>query len=231
MKKSSFTTLFSLLLTFGLFTQLSANVTYLSELKATEHELGHVLEWTTSTESNNKHFVVEKSTDNVKFVELATIEAQANSNKNNNYYFVDMDLGSANDKYYYRLRQVDMDGTFSTSKVASITKVVSNNFSMETFNNTENLDEYIFSYKSKVAGEMKLDVVNLKDGSVAHTDIYTASVGVHDLNLDLTNIAAGDYELVFSMGDEKENIAIRKMSPTQQDNMMSRKANKKENRN
>ena len=227
MTNQTFKTLVTLLFTICFFTQLSAKVTYSSNLKVTEDELGNVLEWTTAMESNTKHFVIEKSMDNVKFNEVGTLDAKGNSNDNKSYFFVDMDLGSSNDKYYYRLRQVDLDGTFSHSKVATMTKKQSNHFSMEDFHLTEMPDEYILSYKSKVAGEMNLDIINTKDQSVAHTETYTASVGFHNIQLNMTHLDAGDYELVFTLANEKETIAINKSGTNAQKNMMSRKANKK----
>ncbi len=232
MNNHSFKTLILLFISIHFFSQLSAKVTYYSDLKVTEDELGNVLQWATSMESNTKHFVIEKSTDNVAFSEVGTLDAHVNSNENKSYFFVDVALSTSNAKHYYRLRQVDLDGTFSHGKVASLTKKLSNHFLMENIQFSETPDKYILSYKSLVAGEMNLDILNTNDRSVVHTETYTASVGFHNIQLDMTHLDAGDYELVFTLASERETIAIHKASTVNTPNsMMSRKATNKVNRN
>lgn len=76
----------------------------------------NVLEWTTNTETNNKHFILEKSDDGIEFSTLAIIKSKAengNSGQKLNYFFTDNQpfIG----KNYYRLQQVDIDGNTFTS--------------------------------------------------------------------------------------------------------------------
>jgi len=223
-------TLFSFFLFASFALQISAQVTYSSNLKATEDEMGNLLQWTTSNEMNSKHFIVEKSKDNVNFTKIATVDARGNSSKNNSYVYLDMDLASANEKITYRLRQVDMDDAYSFSNQISMDKMVNNHFSMNAFTMAGNPDEYNLSYNSKVAGDMSMEVIDVEDSSVVHTDVFTATKGYNEVVVDMQNFEAGSYEVVFTLDGEKEIIAISKTGQDSQ-KMLSRKAGKKAFRN
>jgi trimeric autotransporter adhesin len=76
----------------------------------------NLLSWTTSTESNNKGFELERSADGKNFSSIgfvATKGADGNSVSTLNYNFNDeRALAGTN---YYRLKQVDKDGKFTYS--------------------------------------------------------------------------------------------------------------------
>jgi len=230
MNNSSIKTLLTFLLFVGFTFQISAQVAYSSDLKATEDEMGNLLQWTTSNEVNSKNFIVEKSKDNVNFVKIATVEARGNSSKNNSYVYLDMDLASVDEKITYRLRQVDMDEAFSYSNQVSMNKMIKNHFSMNSFTMTENPDEYNLSYNCKVAGEMQMEVLDLMDSSVVHSDKFMTSVGYNEIMVDMSNFEEGSYEVVFTLDSEKETIAINKAGKSPQ-KMLSRKAGEKVFRN
>ena len=222
--------LFALILIAGCLSQVSAQVVYSSNLEATEHELGNLLQWTTSLETNSKSFIIEKSLDGVNYSKIATVDALGNSNENKSYVYLDMDLSSKNQKLNYRFRQVDLDGTSSYSKVAMLNKMIANDFSINGFKTTEIPNEYILTYESNVAGDLQMDVVEVTGLSVVETESFTASVGVNELNLDMKNIDEGTYELVFTIGNEKETVVINKTGEINP-NMLSRKTNKKDFKN
>ncbi|MBK6339584.1 MAG: T9SS type A sorting domain-containing protein [Bacteroidetes bacterium] len=80
------------------------------------------LKWTTGSEINNKGFEVQRSLNGVDFEKIGWVNGAFNSQTKLNYAFDDRNVISGF-KYYYRLNQVDMDGSNSYSKirVASIT--------------------------------------------------------------------------------------------------------------
>jgi hypothetical protein len=75
------------------------------------------LTWKTASEINNKGFFVEKSTDAQNFVDLDFVEGAGNSTATRSYQFKDHELVG---KAYYRLRQVDFDGTTSFSPLVVV---------------------------------------------------------------------------------------------------------------
>lgn len=67
-----------------------------------------VLNWKTSSELNNSHFVVERSSDANNWTVLAQVEAVKEQNAVNDYTYTDRN--ALEGISYYRLTQVDLDG-------------------------------------------------------------------------------------------------------------------------
>jgi hypothetical protein len=81
------------------------------------------LSWTTALEENSARFGVERSLDGTSFSALGAVPAVGSSTCA--YAFLDHDVPKPQ-RYqiilYYRLRQVDADGTFSFSPVRSVSR-------------------------------------------------------------------------------------------------------------
>ncbi|ANQ50521.1 T9SS type A sorting domain-containing protein [Flammeovirga yaeyamensis] len=82
------------------------------------------IEWSTATEINNSHFVIEKSSDKTNWFELAVIEGNGNSNTTINYSYTDQNI--THNTVYYRLKQVDFDGQFKYYQPAKVSFDVEN---------------------------------------------------------------------------------------------------------
>ncbi len=67
------------------------------------------LSWTTASEVNNSHFVIERSLDGDNFEKIGRVEGIGHSNIQRDYKFEDNTPFS---KGYYRLVQYDLDGKF-----------------------------------------------------------------------------------------------------------------------
>lgn len=78
----------------------------------------NLLEWTTLSELNNDRFEIEKSADGTSFQWIGTVNGNGTTTTPNMYKFRDVNPASGNN--YYRLRQVDFDGTASYSNVINI---------------------------------------------------------------------------------------------------------------
>ena len=78
------------------------------------------LAWTTASEKNSARFEVERSTDGAAFATLGSVAAAGSSSAPRGYAFTDASLPTLQARLYYRLRQVDADGTFSYSPVRTV---------------------------------------------------------------------------------------------------------------
>ncbi|RZK62990.1 MAG: T9SS type A sorting domain-containing protein [Hymenobacter sp.] len=79
------------------------------------------LRWATATERNNDRFEVERSTDGQQFQQVATVRSQGTSSQATAYEHLDAQVASHQaPTLYYRLRQVDRDGTFTYSPVRAV---------------------------------------------------------------------------------------------------------------
>lgn len=68
----------------------------------------NVLKWSTLSEKNNHYFVLKKSSDLIKFVEVAKIFSYGNSSSRKDYQFID--ANNITGERYYMLSQTDYDG-------------------------------------------------------------------------------------------------------------------------
>lgn len=95
-------------------------VTYKS-IKVSKMDEGALVSWSTASELNNSHFVIERSLDGKNFDAIAQVKGMGNSNKNIDYSYLDFDALNLGVKIlYYRLTQVDFDGAASLSKIVSL---------------------------------------------------------------------------------------------------------------
>jgi hypothetical protein len=78
----------------------------------------NVLNWSTISEKDNDYFVLERSTNGKDFIAIATIEGNGTSTSGHSYQFIDNNPPSEN--VYYRLKQVDFNGTYHFSNVIVI---------------------------------------------------------------------------------------------------------------
>jgi hypothetical protein len=78
--------------------------------------------WITASERDNDHFVIERSSDGSNFLSIGEVNAVGNSLQASNYEFID---GSPLEGWsYYRLQQVDIDGTNTFSAVVPVRRAI-----------------------------------------------------------------------------------------------------------
>ncbi|MFT2008274.1 GDSL-type esterase/lipase family protein [Pontibacter sp. 13R65] len=73
------------------------------------------LHWSTAMELNNDYFSVERSIDGSTYETIGRVKGSGNSSTKISYTF--LDTSPPAEEVYYRLRQVDFDGTVSLSPV------------------------------------------------------------------------------------------------------------------
>ncbi|MDO7850333.1 right-handed parallel beta-helix repeat-containing protein [Hymenobacter convexus] len=79
------------------------------------------LVWHTATEKNNDHFEVERSLNGTDFAKIGQVKGQGNAATPTAYALTDAGIGrKAAGLVYYRLRQVDTDGTATYSPVRTV---------------------------------------------------------------------------------------------------------------
>jgi hypothetical protein len=84
----------------------------LKKISSTQNKI----EWSTSSELNADKFILQKNIDGEKWINIAETKAAGTSNETQHYWLEDNN--SRDDKEeYYRIAQVDFDGTTSYTKV------------------------------------------------------------------------------------------------------------------
>jgi fibronectin-binding autotransporter adhesin len=74
--------------------------------------------WATASEKNSAYFLVQRSTNGSTFSDVQQVAAQGNSLVRHDY--AALDAQPLHGTSYYRLRQVDLDGTVAYSQVATV---------------------------------------------------------------------------------------------------------------
>lgn len=77
-----------------------------------------VVEWRTASELNNERFVVQRSTDGVKFDSVGSVAGSGTSSIEHAYTF--RDSSPVYGWNYYRLKQIDLDGKFEYSRLVPV---------------------------------------------------------------------------------------------------------------
>ena len=84
------------------------------------------LDWSVSSERDNRKFVVYRSGDDRQFTQVGELASLGNTSTNRNYFFIDKQPLNGNN--YYKLVQVDLDGKPTELGVRLVS------FSLSTFN-------------------------------------------------------------------------------------------------
>lgn len=152
------------------------------------------LKWSTATEINASHFVIERSVDGKTYNELGIEFAAGNSTSVKNYQYTD-NIGSTDKTvYYYRLRMVDADGSSEYSAVRII-RIGKQNETIVT----------ILTYPNPVTSEVRItipanwqgkkatyEVVNANGQTAKRTEVANAS---QTETLNTSSLAPGFYLL------------------------------------
>jgi hypothetical protein len=77
-----------------------------------------LLNWSTSTEINTSHFIIERSANGTQFLPLCSVPAAGFSN--NTLHYNARDNFALNGTSYYRLKMVDRDSSFKYSSIAVV---------------------------------------------------------------------------------------------------------------
>jgi hypothetical protein len=146
------------------------------------------LKWETKSESHFSHFVLERSTDGKTFYDIAKINA-SNMSVGSTYNYTD--APDANITNYYRLKIVDIDGSFVYSKILSESYDASNTpLLVYPSIATENKIEVAFK---KVSASAQIKIFNMT-GQLVST--HNLQAGSTTESIDLAHFTEGGYFLI-----------------------------------
>ena len=92
----------------------------LSRFEASPSQADASLSWTTAQELNSSYFAIERSLGGQVFAEIGTVAAHGTSAVAHQYAYRDANAARLGSLAYYRLRQVDLDGTATYSPVRTV---------------------------------------------------------------------------------------------------------------
>ncbi len=174
-------------------------------------ETGILLNWETATETNNSGFEVERSRDFEIFTSIGFVPGKGTTTQKSIYNFIDNDIQIGN--YYYRLKQVDFDGTSKYYNVVLVDAGLPKDFAvMQNYPNPFNPSTSI-KFQLPVDSKVRVEVFNLLGEKIADLLNDQLSAGFHNVSFDAANQASGIfYYVVTASGtDGSEFRSIKKM--------------------
>ena len=158
------------------------------------------LNWKTATEVNNYGFEVQKSSDNSTWNKIGFVQGAGNSNSPKEYSYTDK-LSNLNGKFYYRLKQMDNDGTISFSKVVEIENLKPSVFSIsQNYPNPFN-PSTVIKYQIPVDSRVSIKVYNVLGNVVATLQNGFQTAGEYSVRVDGSNLASGVYFYKIEAGE------------------------------
>jgi len=154
-----------------------------------------LLEWSTATEINNQGFDIEISYDNQSFEKIAFIPGFGTSAEQHSYsYIVDKLLSAKN---YFRLRQVDFDGSFEYSPVVEADGVTSSEFYLAQNHPNPFNPSTSIQFSLPFDASIKIKLFNMLGEEVTEIASKNFSAGVHTINFITEGLSSGTYLYLF----------------------------------
>ena len=166
------------------------------------------LKWTTATETNNQGFQIERRKTQDEWNSIGFVNGNGTTTEPQAYSFIDGNIAS--EKYQYRLKQIDFDGSFEYSNIIEVDISLPEKFSLEqNYPNPFNPSTIIqYAIPQNVRGERQ--EVSLKIYDVLGNEIATLvdeekPAGSYEVEFQLTvgihQLASGIYYYQLRSGD------------------------------
>ncbi len=176
------------------------------------------LNWQTATEINNYGFEIQRATENYDWQKIGFVEGAGNSNSPEEYSFSDKLVKSG--KYYYRLKQIDLNGSYKYSNTVEVIIGAPEKFELSQnypnpFNPTTNITYVIArSEATRQSHELsvKLTVYDILGRKVATLVNKKQAPGNYSVQFDASKLSSGIYFYTLRAGeftDTKKMILMK----------------------
>ena len=160
--------------------------------------------WQTGSEINNDFFVVERSSNGINFEVIGQTSGAGNSTSIIDYEFYDNT--EKHGIIYYRLKQVDFDGTFAHSKIVSVSIFGSSQeqFSFTIYPNPLRSQKLFIKSLSSIEEHATIEIglFSVQGKLVYRKSITTDSWGNFETAFNLSHVRSGSYYLRLSMNNK-----------------------------
>lgn len=159
------------------------------------------LDWFTITETNNSGFTIERSKEGFNFKEIFFIGGNGTSVTRNTYSYVDEDVDFGT--YYYRLKQIDHDGSSKYLNIVAVDLGLPKSFELrQNFPNPFNPSTKIsFTIPGGINHKIVLKVFDLLGNEVAKLLDEFKSAGVYVIEFNASELKSGVYIYQLSAGN------------------------------
>ena len=156
------------------------------------------INWTTATENNTGAFTVQKSTDGIHFYDLQTVDAAGFSSALINYTTTDNQPALGTN--YYRLKQINLDGSEKYSEIKTVNfDAKNNNVSIAPNPTVNNVQLQFFATENANTN------ITIRDhnNKIWQTINYVANDGLNQVQLNVNTLPAGVYMVTLQMDNQR----------------------------
>lgn len=176
----------------------TANKTLLNEVQ---------VNWITASENNNAYFTIEWSADGITFYKIGELQGNGTTTTLHNYSFIHHE--PVNGSNYYRLKQVDLDMTYSYSNIITIEidkgkpLPVKNNF-LYVYPNPSKTGVFNVDYYSNKNMNSTIVVYDML-GNEIFRDAFKIQNGIAHYVLNIASFSKGNYVIKI----ESETVLVQ----------------------
>ncbi|MDN5214136.1 hypothetical protein QQ020_18815 [Fulvivirgaceae bacterium BMA12] len=165
-----------------------------------------LLFWQTLSEINNHGFDIQKSVDGYIFETIGFVPGMGTSNLVHHYYHTDSAFSRS---CYYRLKQVDHDGTINFSHVIALKQTGSDFDQFLIFPNPTTLDLHITTLNPKKSRSINAQLLSIQGKKILQTRGDLVKIR-NQINRCLKTLQSGTYVLAFKNGWHSEKHILLK---------------------
>ncbi|MDY0083416.1 MAG: T9SS type A sorting domain-containing protein, partial [Ignavibacteriaceae bacterium] len=168
-----------------------------------------LLRWVTATETNNYGFEILRTTDLLYWEIIGFISGNGSTSSQSNYNFYDTEV--IGERCYYKLRQIDYDGSYEFSEIITI------NISIDSYSLSQNYPNpanpstaIIFSVSQKT--DVKIELFSITGEKLRQILNEEKDRGIYKIDINLSNYASGIY--FYKMTTKSGYTATKKITLT-----------------
>jgi len=149
------------------------------------------LNWQTENEINNFGFEIQRCENNQNWDSIAFVQGNGNSNSKKYYSYIDRNLDTG--VYQYRIKQIDVDGNYSFSKIIGVEIFLPYNFYLyQNYPNPFN-PITIISWYSPIRCHNVLKIFDILGREVVTLVDEFRDPGLHQIEFNAGNLPSGVY--------------------------------------
>lgn len=187
---------------------LNAACIFQKPIEVMETSVGNVISWTTASETENKRFIIEKSSNGTDFIKIGEVNGAFNSEKESKYRFLDVSIGEQ--KIFYRIAHLDQQEKLGYTPIFLVNRQNSNNFVITGMSSLKTDSKLSFTIRSAVEGKLKYVIKTVENRKVFENELAIID-GANIVSIDVSILNNANYLIDFVLNNEKENISFEKV--------------------
>lgn len=173
-------------------------VTY-SSFKAYPEGADVILNWKTETEKDNARFIIERSEDGLQFIESGKVKG-INASQGASYQYRDLKPGEG--IFYYRLKQADIDGSFSYSAIVKVNITLSGKRNISLLSNLVDQEINIQFKQHSGRSNTLIRLMDMSGRILLSKQFRPESGGLYKIDIAGLGLSKGIYFIEIRNGSE-----------------------------